>query len=587
MNKRDYLRNIPEDRFDRIIPERRKVIESASDMLPKYEYNANIIAASLHPKIQHVKVSEIKDLGGAKCYTLIPDRAKGTDKLAYFRAGQYISLFLKIGDSKLSRPYSICSSPEDARRGEYKILVKTMKDGFASEYINREFKVGTEADISAPGGTFFYEPLRDAKDVIGIAGGSGIAPLLSIARAVADGTEDMRSLTILYGCRTEKDILLKDDIEALAKRCDKIRTVVVLSDEEKEGYRHGLISADLISEFNVNNDFSIFTCGSQGMYDYIEGECGKLGLPRRRVRYDAYGEYRLKERDLKETTNASYELSVVMNDGTCRTVPAAGNESLLTALERAGIRAPGRCRSGECGFCRSKLVSGDVYCPEKVDKRRSYDRKTGYIHPCCTFPRSNVKLYINCEEPKTERTVKDMKKKERAMNLIMGILMSAAMGAAASFLLIRTNPQAAAGAPVPMLYLSNIFLSIVVGVLVALFVPLGKMGMSLARRAGATPPGMKFNLINSIPLSLGNTLIVSLILSLIGVISARSKIPAEAMANVPPFAIMWLGGWAKLLLPTLVISYILSLVLAPLITRMVGLGGPRPGAGPAGPESHK
>lgn len=179
-----------------------------------------------------------------------------------------------------------------------------------------------------------------------------------------------------------------------------------------------------------------------------------------------------------------------------------------------------------------------------------------------------------------------MKKKELAMNLIMGVIMSAAMGTVASFLLLRINPQAAAGAPVPMMYLSNIVLSIVVGVLVALLVPLGKMGMALARKAGVNPPGLKFNLINSIPLSVGNTIIVSLILSIIGVISARSKMPPEALANVPPFAVMWLGGWAKLLLPTLIISYILALILAPLVSRMVGLGGPPKGVPPTRPESH-
>ena len=574
MSNKDYLSEISAERFDQMIPNRRKIIEEAPDTLPKYEYNANILAKSLHPKVQHVKVSAVEELNGAKCYTLIPDKSRGTDKLAYFRAGQYISIQLNIGGSTLTRPYSLCGSPADALKGEYKIVVKTMKGGFASEYINKESKVGTELDISAPCGFFSYEPLRDSRHVIGIAGGSGIAPFLSIARAVADGTEDeLESLTILYGSRTESDILFRGALDSLQKSCSKVRVIYVLSDEEKEGFEHGFITADLIKKYSGGNDCSIFVCGSQGMYDYIEGETQKLGLPRRRVRFDAYGEYKLTERDKEETTDSSYELSVVMNDGTVRAVPAAGNETILTALERAGIRAPGRCRSGECGFCRSKLVSGDVYCPSKVDHRRQYDMQTGYIHPCCTFPRSDLKILINCEEPKTERTVKDMKKKERAMNLIMGVLMSAVMGAVASYLVIRTNPQAAAGAPLPMMYLSNIALSIVVGILVALFVPLGKLGRSLSQKAGANPPSFKFTLINSIPLSIGNTLIVSIILSCIGVVSARSKIPADALANMPPFAVMWLSGWLRLLIPTLIISYILAIVLSPMVSQMVGLTG--------------
>ncbi|MBR1797486.1 MAG: hypothetical protein IJ757_05705 [Clostridiales bacterium] len=167
-----------------------------------------------------------------------------------------------------------------------------------------------------------------------------------------------------------------------------------------------------------------------------------------------------------------------------------------------------------------------------------------------------------------------MKKKELLMGIIMSVIISAVMGALASFLILRSNPQAAQGTPVPMMYLTNILLSVVVGVIVALVIPLGKLGRGLASKAGANPPSLKFNLLNSLPLSVGNTLIVSLILSLVGVVSARGKMPPEALAQVPPLPVMWLGSWAKLLIPTLVASYVISVVLSPLISRLVGIGGP-------------
>ena len=70
------------------------------------------------------------------------------------------------------------------------------------------------------------------------------------------------------------------------------------------------------------------------------------------------------------------------------------DESLLVAVERAGIAAPSRCRSGECGWCRSRLVSGEVYIPEKTDGRRAADIDYNYIHPCSTFPLSDVVLEV-------------------------------------------------------------------------------------------------------------------------------------------------------------------------------------------------
>ncbi|MBR0385908.1 MAG: 2Fe-2S iron-sulfur cluster binding domain-containing protein [Erysipelotrichaceae bacterium] len=401
---KEYLKNYPAEKFAQLIPTRRRIIESAPADLPQYEYNANVLARKLHPKVQHVLVKDITELPGAKVYTLVPDAEQGTAELAYFQAGQYISLDLSIGDSRLTRPYSLCSSPSKALKGEYQIVVKTMKNGFASEYINTSFQPGTSLDISEPSGFFYHEPLRDAEKVIGIAGGSGIAPFISMARAIADGTEGF-SLTIRYGSRTEEEILFREELEELQKNCDRIQVVHVLSDQEKDGYRHGFISAELISEFS-SPDCSVFVCGSQGMYDYIRGETAKLKLTAKQVRFDAYGEYRLGKRDEQYVSShkgKTYALTIMTNDGLTHKIPASSEESILVAIERAGIKAPSKCRSGECGWCRSKLVSGEVYAPELTERRRQYDKVAGYIHPCCSFPCSDCTIAVNCDGPEEER----------------------------------------------------------------------------------------------------------------------------------------------------------------------------------------
>lgn len=167
-------------------------------------------------------------------------------------------------------------------------------------------------------------------------------------------------------------------------------------------------------------------------------------------------------------------------------------------------------------------------------------------------------------------------KKERLIGIIMSIIISAVMGVVSAALVIRNNPEAVRYTPVEMLYITNIALSVVVGVIISLVIPFGKLGAVLARKANANPPGIKFFVINAIPISVGNTLIISIIMSLYGVISARMKLPAEALSHLPPFAVMWLGNWMRLLLPTLVISYVLSVLLSPLVTRLLGVKGPGP-----------
>ena len=62
--------------------------------------------------------------------------------------------------------------------------------------------------------------------------------------------------------------------------------------------------------------------------------------------------------------------------------------------EAAGIAAPAHCRSGECGWCHSKLVSGEIYAPKSVDGRREADLLYGYIHPCCSFPLSDLTIEV-------------------------------------------------------------------------------------------------------------------------------------------------------------------------------------------------
>ena len=586
MADRDYLNEIPAERIKEILPRRKAVIDSAPEDEPRYEYNANVLARSLHPAKLAVKVSEVRDLTNARLYTLVADPSRGTSELPYFRAGQFISLTLKIGDSLVTRPYSLCASPKLALEGKYQILVKNAKDGFASEFINNTFAAGTCLDVSSPQGFFCYEPLRDAPHIVGIAGGSGIAPLLSIAYAIADGIEDA-DLTLLYGSKTGGDILFEEELDSLQASCPRIRVIHVLSEEEfpeGSGFEHGFISADIIRKYAPAADHSYFVCGSQGMYDYIDGELAKLSVPARRIRRDAYGQYRLSDCDKDQIDPESskvYSITVTSNDGIARTVPARENETVLTAFERAGIKVPSHCRSGECGFCRSHLISGEVYSPGRVDSRRGYDVAKGYIHPCSCFPKSDLKISINYEEPKIKLRVKDMKKKERIVGLVMTIIISMAMGALATFIVLKTNAQAAEGMPHAIMYISNILLSVVLGVLISLFLPLGKLGRGLAAKAKANPPSLKFYLLNAIPMSVGNSIIIGLILSLVGVLMGRSRAPAEALAQMPPMPVMWLSSFFTILLPTMLLSYILSVLLAPFVVSAVGLGGPPPQEVPA------
>jgi len=373
-----------------------KVREAAIQAAPAREitadYAVNNNAKALHPDYQRLVLSEIVEHPAAGAKTFVFENADG-GPLAYFRAGQYLSLKLKLDGSALSRPYSISSAPKDALAGRYELTVRANPGGFAADRLLEEARVGDAFYASAPQGNFYYEELRDPRSILALAGGSGITPFLSMARAIADGTEDF-NLTILFGSRTEEQILFRDELDKLAEN-EKIRVIHVLSDEEKPGYEHGFITAELVKKY-APEEYSLFICGPDAMYRFLDGELKKLALPRRNVRREMLGVTKniAAHPDFPVSARgASYSLAVRQGPNET-TVPASAEEPILVALERAGLTVPSRCRSGECGWCRTKVISGDFFAPAEHENRRWADRSSGYIHPCVTFPLSDMVLEV-------------------------------------------------------------------------------------------------------------------------------------------------------------------------------------------------
>ena len=384
--------------FVRLITNRVKAVGMGKNAPVRdlYSYAPNKLAAQLHPHIQMLKIKQIITHNpDMKSFILEPNAAKGTKEPAWFSAGQYIVVMVAVDGKYYSRPYSIASSPADTLKGELRITVKRVGGGIASGHMLDCWKEGDEVVASAPLGEFTYEPLRDAKTVVGVAGGSGITPFRSFAKAIMEGDEDF-NLVLLYGSRTLKDAVFSDEIAAWAQECPKIKLVNVLSDEKKKGCRNGFITAKLIKEYAPKDeDYSIFLCGPQAMYDFADKEISTLGVRRKFVRHELFGEYFHPEKDEAYTGDIekTYKLTVKMGDKELTTDCPAGT-SLLRAMEAAGLCPPSDCRSGRCGWCRSQLTCGDVYIPESVDGRRMADKLYGYIHPCCSFPLSDVSIVV-------------------------------------------------------------------------------------------------------------------------------------------------------------------------------------------------
>ncbi len=353
------------------------------------------LASALHPERLYLIVDEVRqETPSTRTFRLKPADEKA---LPPFRAGQYISIKAEIDGCPITRPYSISSTPNP---DYYEISIRIKEGGLFSTYAWEKWQPGQFVEASGPHGLFHYERLRDTQEIVALAGGSGITPFKSMLGDIASGRIDAR-MTLLYGSRNAADIVFYDELSALEKQApEKIRIVHVLSEatNEWQGER-GFLDAACIRR-NVENpqDKTFFICGPQVMYNFLDGVLDELQI--KRVRREVFGEA------LDITSQPGYPDAPadrvqihVMAGEQSMVIEACTKESVLVALERAGIAHDSQCRSGECAFCRSQLLAGEIFVNPENDGRRLADKYSGYFHPCSSYPLSDLEMRVPIPRP--------------------------------------------------------------------------------------------------------------------------------------------------------------------------------------------
>lgn len=338
-----------------------------------------------HPSVLHLTVSEIEPVSPiAKRIRLVSD----TGYLPPFEAGQYINVFCEIDGARTSRPYSLSSSAK--QRAYYEITVAAVEGGFVSGYLLRQLKVGDRLEANGPAGVFRYHPVFHSKRSVFLGGGSGITPFVSMIRTALESGED-RDITLLYGSRTEELAMYHGELAAFAEGHPNFHYTLTLSDEEKEGMEHGFIDAERIRAHVPDIlDCTYYMCGPAVMMEFCRKALDELQIPGRSIRREVFGTRRdiWNEPGWPEGMTGEELFQIKVGD---QTIEAKSGESVLTALERGGLRVNVCCRSGECSLCRVQLVSGKVFTAQGALLRYA-DELFGYIHSCKAYPISDLEL---------------------------------------------------------------------------------------------------------------------------------------------------------------------------------------------------
>lgn len=338
----------------------------------------------MNRQMQTLQVTEIRQVSPwIRCYRL--EAAVQGETLAPFRPGQYLNLFYEIDGTTTTRPYSIASSPGDREKGFYEVFIHG-GGSFTSPWLFQNVRVGSVLTSSCPEGGFCFDPQRDTRNIIAFSGGMSVTPLRSFARAVVEGSLDAE-LTVFCGWDKGEDALFFHEFRRYESQCPRFRAIFAAAKEDYPGMLRGYVDRRMAERYVTGTDATVFLCGPQEMYRFLETELLPWKVPPQRWHEEIPGEVHAPEGLQADNKQV---LLTVQRDGKQFVVPARTDETLLTALERAGLHPQARCRCGTCGYCLSTLLEGEVYIPAAWDSRSSRERMKNKIHPCCSFPLCNV-----------------------------------------------------------------------------------------------------------------------------------------------------------------------------------------------------
>jgi hypothetical protein len=352
-------------------------------------------AAELASRWRPFKVAKIVDESATiRSLFLLPTDGTGFPP---FQAGQHLPIRFRLGSDLqyVQRNYSLSAAPSD---DIYRISVK--RDGEGSQYLHA-LTEGNVLDARSPRGLFTIEA-GSSRSAIFLAAGIGITPLLSMLRhAVYEGqrTRVFRPIWIIYASRTKDDRAFEPEISSLASAAGgAIAVTRVLSDisgtEQDEYEIAGRITADIVKDAGPLEDIDFYLCGPASFMRDLYVGIRALGVDDENIYAESFGVSSLKRdsgrapKVYPAPSPVPVEVRFVLSGKSVTWVP--GGKTLLELAEEYGLDPSSSCRSGSCGLCRTRVLSGDVIY--EISPGATISEGSALI--CCGVPAAGTEIVL-------------------------------------------------------------------------------------------------------------------------------------------------------------------------------------------------
>ncbi|QRQ84083.1 ferredoxin--NADP reductase [Cupriavidus oxalaticus] len=312
----------------------------------------------------------------------LPDGLR--DAFAY-RPGQFLTLRVPVDGVPLQRCYSLSSTPEVDHA--LRVTIKRVQSGRVSNWICDHLGAGDTVEVMPPAGVFTPPTLHG--DFLLLAGGSGITPVLSIARAAL--RHGRGAVTLVYANRDERSVIFREALGELANsHPGRLRVIHWLDSVQGPPTQRQI--EELVRPWSLAE---CFVCGPGPFMDAAQAALQQLGVPRGKLHVERF--VSLPDVAAAKTAVAPVPLEpaamrgaalTVQLDGASHQLNVAPDETVLDALQRAGVSAPSSCRAGLCGACMCQVTQGDVTLGENHVLDRT-DLDAGWTLACQARPASD------------------------------------------------------------------------------------------------------------------------------------------------------------------------------------------------------